>query len=226
MEIWDWLPVFVTAVACGISFFAMRKKMDRPAEEGPEKLKNLTGSAKPVLIYGIVMWALTVGVSIWLVLFYIDNTALFTMKRVCLLSVMWPVALTDLKSYRIPNIFALLGLIYWFIIFGVEFFIDPDQIWSTVLAELVACGVLLLAAFLCKLMIKGSIGLGDIKLLAIMGLMLGTDGIWGAIFMTLVISFFVSVFLLITKKKTRKDTIPFGPALVLGTYLSICLTGM
>ena len=70
MELWDWLPVLVAAIACGISFFAMRKEMDRPAEEGPEKLKNLTGSAKPVLIYGIVMWALTVGVSIWLVLFY------------------------------------------------------------------------------------------------------------------------------------------------------------
>ena len=74
--------------------------------------------------------------------------------------------------------------------------------------------------------IKNGIGFGDMKLFIVMGLMLGLDGIWGAVFLALIVSFLIAAFALITKKKTRKDAIPFGPALVIGTYLSICLSGM
>ena len=59
-----------------------------------------------------------------------------------------------------------------------------------------------------------------------MGLMLGLDGIWGAVFASLVLSFLLAVFLLVTKKKSRKDVIPFAPAIVLGTFVSVFLTGM
>ena len=69
-------------------------------------------------------------------------------------------------------------------------------------------------------------GFGDMKLFLVMGLLLGTRGIWGAVFLSLIVIFFISVFALITKRKSRKDLIPFGPALVIGTYLAVYLTGM
>jgi prepilin signal peptidase PulO-like enzyme (type II secretory pathway) len=74
--------------------------------------------------------------------------------------------------------------------------------------------------------IRNSIGFGDMKLFLVMGLLLGTRGIWGAVFLSLIVIFFISVFALITKRKSRKDLIPFGPALVIGTYLAVYLTGM
>ena len=85
---------------------------------------------------------------------------------------------------------------------------------------------LLLAAFLCTLLMKNSVGAGDMKLFVVMGLLLGMHGIWGAIFASLIVSFVVAIVLLVSKKKTRKDAIPFGPALVVGTFLSVFLTGM
>ena len=90
----------------------------------------------------------------------------------------------------------------------------------------IAAGALLLASVLCALCLRNSIGFGDMKLFLVMGLMLSLDGIWGAVFLSLVASFFISGYLIITKKKTRKDAIPFGPAIAIGTYLSVCLSGM
>ena len=85
---------------------------------------------------------------------------------------------------------------------------------------------MLLAAVLCGVLIKNSVGFGDMKLFVVMGLLLGTQGIWSAVFLSLIVSFIAAVFLLATKRKTKKDAIPFGPALVLGTYLAAYLTGM
>lgn len=101
-----------------------------------------------------------------------------------------------------------------------------DGIWRRLLSEGIAAAALLLASMLCRLCAKNSIGYGDMKLFIVMGLMLGLNGIWGAVFASLVLSFLLAVFLLVTKKKSRKDVIPFAPAIVLGTFVSVFLTGM
>ena len=64
------------------------------------------------------------------------------------------------------------------------------------------------------------------KLFIVMGLLLGVRGIWGAMFLSLIVSFFAAIFFLITKKKSKKDEMAFGPALAIGTFLAIFLTGM
>ena len=51
--------------------------------------------------------------------------------------------------------------------------------------------------------------------------MLGVRGIWGAMFLSLIVSFFAAIFFLITKKKSKKDEMAFGPALAIGTFLAI-----
>jgi leader peptidase (prepilin peptidase)/N-methyltransferase len=56
--------------------------------------------------------------------------------------------------------------------------------------------------------------------------LLGLDGIIGAMLNSLLITFIVAVYLMISKKKTKKDVIPFAPFLAIGTCISIILTGM
>ena len=97
---------------------------------------------------------------------------------------------------------------------------------ATLLSEVIAAGAIFLATVLCKICIKNSIGAGDIKLFLVMGLFLSLDGIWAAMLFSLVVCFFQVIFLLATKRKTRKDSIAFGPAVTIGTLLSIFMTGM
>ena len=49
---------------------------------------------------------------------------------------------------------------------------------------------------------------------------------FSAIFMSLVLSMIASIYLLVKKEKSKKDTIPFAPFILLGTYVSVILTGM
>lgn len=222
------LPIS-TAVLCLASFFLMIRDMSDHKElfeeksEIKENSKLLGGST---IVYCSLMFTITVAASFLFCTIYKDNGILMSVKRLALLSMLWPIAYIDYKTYRIPNAFILFGVICRVIILMLELIFESQFVWMTLLSEVIAAVALLLAAGLCALCIKNSIGFGDMKLFIVMGLMLSLNGIWSAIFLSLIVSFFISAFLLITKKKTRKDAIPFGPAIVIGTYLSVCLSGM
>ena len=132
----------------------------------------------------------------------------------------------DWKPYRIPNRFVLTGLAFRVALVVAELFLDKEYLVGNLVSEVVAALALAVASFLCCICVKNSIGYGDIKLFLIMGLLLGLNGIWSAILMSLVVAFFAAIFLLLTKKKNKKDAVPFAPAIAIGTYLSVILTGM
>lgn len=211
MNTQGWIIVGIALGMCGISFYLFQRDSGK--------------ITKAMIIYSLIATLAVVGITIALVTIYDTNSFVFNLKRVVLLALLWPIAYIDFKEYRIPNAFILMGLISRIIIVFPEIFMG-EKVVTNILLELIAAGILILGTVLCKLMIKNAIGAGDIKLFIVMGLLLGLDGTWSAVFMSLIISFFVAVGLLVTKKKSRNDNIPFGPAIALGTYISIFLTGM
>lgn len=219
----------VTGVGCVLSFFLMLKDIDdqrKILQKEQSDQENNVGLPQSAWIYSAICVALTVTIAVFFPQMYPNNSIWVNVKRMVLLSVIWPIAYIDYKTLRIPNLFVIYGLACRVIILIFEILLGHSYVWQVLLSEAVAAGALLLAALLCALIIKNGIGFGDMKLFIVMGLMLGLEGIWGAVFLALVVSFFIAVYVLITKKKTRKDAIPFGPALVIGTYLSVCLSGM
>ncbi len=117
----------------------------------------------------------------------------------------------DLKHYIIPDqvIYpAILVAGIWSLVFG-----------PTALLAALAAGAFFLAIVLVS---KGKwMGGGDIKLALFMGLVLGWPKILVALFLAFLIGAFVSIILIILKKKTLKSEIPFGPFLVGGTIIAI-----
>lgn len=75
--------------------------------------------------------------------------------------------------------------------------------------------------FLAIAVITGAMGGGDIKLMAVLGLILGWQSILVIILLSFVIGAIISLILLITKIKDRKDEIPFGPFIALATYIAL-----
>lgn len=181
---------------------------------------------KSLVIYACVYLIVELAVTAMLQFFYINNVVIHNLKRICLISILGPIAYVDCKEYIIPNKFIILGLVYRAVLLPLEFLLVGRASLAVILSEVVAAGAIFLAAILCKVCIKNSIGSGDIKLFLVMGLFLSLDGIWGAILFSLFVCFFQVIFLLLTKKKTRKDSIAFGPAMTIGTLLSIFMTGM
>ena len=208
----DLIIILTVMLLSGVGFILLKKSVE-----------HVSGK---MIVYSVIMALIAAVIAIILQKVYSGNSLIFNIKRICLLTVLSPVALTDYVEYKIPNRFILAGIIYRVILIPIELLFDNEYIIQTIISEIIAAGALFLAAVLCRLCIKNSIGAGDVKLFIVMGLFLSLKGIWSAIFMSLIISFFISVYLLISKKKTKKDNIPFGPAIAAGTYLSVFLTGM
>jgi leader peptidase (prepilin peptidase)/N-methyltransferase len=65
-----------------------------------------------------------------------------------------------------------------------------------------------------------AMGGGDIKLAFAMGLLLGLQGTMVAMFVAFNVAALAGVWLIVTRKRGRRDHIPFGPYLVLGTIVA------
>lgn len=212
MNLEAWVLAGAAVVLCGISIYILLKDMEK--------------ISLPLKIYSAITVMLVIGVALTFHFIYTDNTFIHNLKRICILSIMGPIAYVDLKEQRIPNKFVLLGLIYWAALIPLEYIMGTPMLRYVILSEIIAAAAMFAAAMLCRVCVKGSIGAGDIKLFLVMGLFLGLDGIWSAVLTSLIISFFIAIVLLLRKKKTKKDSMAFGPALAMGTLLSVWLTGM
>lgn len=223
MTVENYILLIVVAVLNLITFYLLIK------DPG---LSTLGENQKPLVskvflaIYGCIFLVVNLAIAVMFIYVYPTNTLLFSLKRFCVLALLWPLALIDWKTYRIPNRFVLTGLVFRVSLIVAELFLDREYIAGNLVSEVVASLALALASALCCICIKNSLGYGDIKLFLVMGLLLGLQGIWSAVFMSLVVAFFGAVYLMLTKKKSRKDVVPFAPAIAIGTYLSVILTGM
>ena len=71
------------------------------------------------------------------------------------------------------------------------------------------------------LITRGGTGAGDVKLAALLGAMLGFPQIVAGLALGYILGGIAAVVLLALRIKSRKDPIPFGPALVIGTALIV-----
>lgn len=189
-------------------------------------MEKKIGNRKFMIVYSIVFLAVNIGVSVLFSLLYKENTMLFTLKRLALLGMIWPLGYIDFKTLRIPNKFIVYGLALRVVILIFELIFNRDGVKGDILGELIVAAALGIAVFICSLCLKDSVGYGDIKLLIVMALFQGVQGIWSSVFTSLIIIFVFSIIMLVTKKKGKKDLIPFAPAIVAGTFISVILTGM
>lgn len=197
-------------------------------EENATKEENGTESkcSRSAKVYMLISIVLNIAIALLILFYHKQNSVVFALKRIALLSIMWPLGYIDYKTYRIPNRFIVLGIAYRVVILLIELVARDEYLLGTLLSEGISAIALLVAAILCSLFVKNSIGFGDMKLFIVMGILLGLESIWSAIFVSLFITFIVSLVLLALRKKTRKDSLPFAPLLMMGTYISIILTGM
>jgi len=86
---------------------------------------------------------------------------------------------------------------------------------------LVAVGAALFFLVIVLITRGKGMGIGDIKLVFLMGLILGWPQILVALFLAFLVGALVGVALILTKRKGWKSQVPFGPFLVLATFISL-----
>lgn len=134
----------------------------------------------------------------------------------------------DLEYQIIPNELVMVGMLGGTMLFFYNLFrpvlIYSDHVWWNPLLGLVSgSGFLLSVAFIGSLLYKNEevMGMGDVKLFAPIGLFLGWRMTLLALFISVVLGGVSSLLLIILGKATRKSTIPFGPFIVIGVFVTV-----
>jgi len=123
------------------------------------------------------------------------------------------ITVSDLSYMLIPNRI----LLFFFILFSIERMLIPlSPIYDSLLGSFVGFALLYVIAVISK----GGMGGGDIKLFAVIGLVLGTKDVLLAFFIATIVGTLFSLFGMISKKLTRKSAIPFGPFISLGALVA------
>ena len=131
-------------------------------------------------------------------------------------SVLLAICLIDLKEMIIPDSLVLTILGLSIIHKAINFFvydINPNILTSL--------GGLLIAGgfFLLIVLLTGGMGGGDVTLIGALGFVLGLRLILLNILLSFVLGSIISLILLATKLKTKKDPIPFGPFIIVAFFV-------
>ena len=126
-----------------------------------------------------------------------------------------PVTLIDLDHRIIPNKLMLVGTV---VSIAIVLLTQPDSLTEHLIAAAGAGGFLLIAA----LAYPAGMGMGDVKLAAVMGLFLGR-AVGPAMLVALVAGSVVGALIIARKgaKEGRKTAIPFGPYLAFGGLVGL-----
>jgi leader peptidase (prepilin peptidase)/N-methyltransferase len=129
------------------------------------------------------------------------------------------ITLIDLDHQIIPDVLSVPGIAV-----GVLFSLAPGGIgWTSSLLGVLIGGGVFLAVIVGSTVVIGQagMGVGDVKLGAMIGAFLG----WKLILLTVLLSMLIggplAVALLVSGRKGRKDPIPFGPFLAVGGLISL-----
>ena len=129
-------------------------------------------------------------------------------------------AVIDLRCLRLPDV--LVGVLA--LTAGLPLaLLRPGRIGTALLAAVLVLTAYLLIAVLPH----GGLGLGDVKLAAVLALILGFAG-WPAVFAGIVVAHLingsVALILLLSRKIDRRRPLAFGPALLAGALAGVLLT--
>ena len=120
----------------------------------------------------------------------------------------------DLKHYIIPD-----KVIYPAIIIAIGFNLSNNLVTLNHLFAAFIAGLFFLSIVIIT---KGKgMGGGDIKLVFLMGLILGWPVIIFSVFLASVLGSIVGIYLILIGKKKMKSMVPFGPFLVAGTFIGM-----
>jgi leader peptidase (prepilin peptidase)/N-methyltransferase len=97
----------------------------------------------------------------------------------------------------------------------------PESIGIRVASAALGGAIGFAILFLIALVSRGGMGWGDVKLAALIGLATGFPLVFLSIIMGAIIGGIVAVALVIAKKRTRRETIPFGPFLALAAMITL-----
>lgn len=196
------------------------------------KQNGLSGRIKCILdtnlktkLYMLFVCVCLISMAVVLVYVFPENTINRNIRSITITSILMIAAYYDYKEFRIPNKLIIPGIVVWIGITLFEMATCKDVWLANLITEIIVSLAFLIVCVLCAVIVKNGIGMGDIKLLMLMGLIEGIDGAVSSVFVSMIVIFIVAIIMFIAQKKSKKDMLPFAPYILMGTVLSIFTSG-
>ena len=132
--------------------------------------------------------------------------------------------LIDLDVHRLPDLIVLPSYPIVFVLLLVPTVVTGQ--WEALLRGVLA-GLALFVGYLMLALISpggGGLGLGDVKLAGVLGLLLGWLG-WSPAIVSVLAAFiiggFIALILLLLRRTSRSSSIAFGPSMILGAWVAL-----
>jgi leader peptidase (prepilin peptidase)/N-methyltransferase len=180
-------------------------------------------TARPRMVQTVVITFVFAALSV--------GAVLLTGERPATAALVWAagaavvLAAVDLASHRLPD-----GVTYSTAVVCVgAFLVDAAVLgsWGALVRALAAAVVAFGVPYAVAAISPEALGFGDVKLLGLLGLLLGWFG-WGVllagVFLGLLTGALVSLVLLATRRAGWRTALPFGPPLLAGAVLALVLS--
>lgn len=131
--------------------------------------------------------------------------------------------LIDGKTHRIPNLLVLALLGVGAALIGTELIIYHKAALRSLIMSAAGLLICLVLFYVLSRLTRDGISMGDVKLIAAMGWVLGVSTTLFAVLAAMLICSVTAIFLLLCKKKNKNDRVAFGPFLFFGYILTLIL---
>ena len=129
-------------------------------------------------------------------------------------------AFVDLRKKIIPNHLVLFGLVARIVVYIIEF-IYSEAFKQILINDLIGFAIGFGILFLSAVLSKQAVGFGDVKLFGVIGLMSGAICTFSTLILSLLTSSVVSIIMIVLKKRSKKDSLPFGPFILVGYFFTL-----
>lgn len=161
-----------------------------------------------------------INAIIYIILLFVCGWSLDLIKYLIISPLLISAFVIDYKEQIIPNRLTLtlfeVGLLFAFIegTFNLSFLLDK------LLGLAIGGGIFLIITLIGGLIAgKEAMGFGDVKLMGALGIIFGAYNIVIISILSFLLAAIISIILIVSKKKKANEYIPFGPFIVIATFL-------
>lgn len=133
--------------------------------------------------------------------------------------------LSDLEAFFIPNVLSVGLLSGRILILIPELLLRSDEIKNLILESVVGGIVSLALLLIVSFITKAGFGMGDVKILAAEGFMIGLYGVINTLLYALIVCSVCALILIVMNKKKLKDKLPFAPFIYTGFIICLLMGG-
>lgn len=167
----------------------------------------------------VLLWSFFVQLAaLWGLTFAAQRTGMGAgyFRHIFLVPFLWLCTVTDWKDHVIPNRVLLAALAARAALLAAEILLSAGLVMELLLQAGGGALVMLAIMLICGAVTRGSLGAGDIKLFAVIGLFCGANSALNILMCSVVILSFYAIAALILKKATLRSTMPMAPAAFAG----------